>query len=241
MTHERRVAIVTGAGGALGRSITDELQNNDVTVVGVDVGGEGYEHFDVGTEAGCRAMVARAVELHGRLDILVLNAGVQHVSPIDTFDARQWQRVMDVCLNGPFHAIKAAWPQLIRRDGGRIVATASTSSFHAEPFKAAYNAAKHGLLGLIKSAAVEGGRHGVTANAVAPSWMRTPMVEHQLAEQMRLRNTSREAVLDDFLGNQPVKRFIDTAEVAATIAFLASERASAITGTCVPVDLGALA
>lgn len=241
MTHERRVAIVTGAGGALGRSITDELQNNDVTVVGVDVGGEGYEHFDVGTEAGCHAMVARAVELHGRLDILVLNAGVQHVSPIDTFDAHQWQRVMDVCLNGPFHAIKAAWPHLIRRDGGRIVATASTSSFHAEPFKAAYNAAKHGLLGLIKSAAVEGGRHGVTANAVAPSWMRTPMVEHQLAEQMRLRNASREAVLDDFLGNQPVKRFIDTAEVAATIAFLASERASAITGTCVPVDLGALA
>jgi 3-hydroxybutyrate dehydrogenase len=236
-----RVAVVTGAGGALGSSITEALRGCGVRVLGVDVVGDGCESFDVGTETGCRAMVSRAVELHGRLDILVLNAGVQHVSAIDTFEAEQWQRVMDVCLNGPFHAIKAAWPELTRNEGGRVIATASTSSFHAEPFKAAYNAAKHGLLGLIKSAAVEGGRYGLTANAVAPSWMRTPMVERQLEEQMRLRNASRQEVLDDFLGHQPVKRFIDTGEVAAAIAFLASEQASAITGACLPVDLGALA
>lgn len=241
MLSQCRVAIVTGAGGALGRSICAQLQTDGVTVVGVDVAGEGYEHFDVGSATGCAEMVARTVELHGRLDILVLNAGVQHVSPIDTFDIAQWQRVMDVCLNGPFYAIRSAWPELIRSGAGRIVATASTSSFHAEPFKAAYNAAKHGLLGLIKSAAVEGGRHGLTANAVAPSWMRTPMVEQQLVEQMRLRGASREAVLGDFLAGQPIKRFIDTGEVASAIAYLASARASAITGVCLPVDLGALA
>lgn len=238
---ESRVALVTGAGGALGRAVTDDLKNRGVTVVGVDVAGEGCEHFDVGDETGCRDMVARAVELHGRLDILVLNAGVQHVSPIEAFDGGEWRRVLDVCLTGPFHSIKAAWPALTRSRSGRIVATASTSSFHAEPFKVAYNAAKHGLLGLIKSAAVEGGRYGLTANAVAPSWMRTPMVERQLAEQMRLRNASRESVLNDFLGHQPVKRFIDTEEVAAAVGFLTSAEASAITGACLPVDLGALA
>lgn len=241
MNNSTRVALVTGANGTLGRSVVSSLEAAGMQVMRVDIGGSGAESFDVGSEDGCAAMVDRALQLYDRLDVLVLNAGVQHVAPIESFDAEDWARVLDVCLNGPFFAIKAAWPALTARPGGRVVATASTSSFHAEPYKVAYNAAKHGLLGLIKSTAVEGGPHGLTANAVAPSWMRTPMVEQQLADQMTLRDASREDVLAEFLGGQPVKRFIDTEEVAAAIAFLSSPAASAITGTCLPVDLGALA
>ncbi|GAA1026142.1 MULTISPECIES: SDR family NAD(P)-dependent oxidoreductase [Amycolatopsis] len=238
---EKRVAIVTGAAGALGRATTAELRESGVDVVGVDVVGGDCEQFDIASKEGCAAMVARTLEMHGQLDILVLNAGVQHASPIESFDDVQWQRVLDVCLNGPFYAIKAAWPALTGTPGGRIVATASTLSFRAEANKAAYNAAKHGLLGLIKTAAVEGGQLGLTANAVAPGWMMTPLVEKQLADQMRLREASRDEVLAAFLEEQPVKRFVETTEVAATISFLASPAASAINGVCVPVDLGALA
>lgn len=239
--QDKRVAIVTGAAGGLGRAISAELRNTGVDVMGVDIAGEECEHFDVASKQGCEAMVARALELHGQLDMLILNAGVQHVSPIESFDDEQWRRVLDVCLNGPFFAIKAAWPVLTRQPGGRIVATASTLSFQAEAHKAAYNTAKHGLLGLIKTAAVEGGPRGLTANAVAPGWMMTPLVENQLADQMRLRGGSREEVLTSFLEGQPAERFIEATEVAAAISFLTSPAAAAINGVCVPVDLGSLA
>lgn len=238
---DSRVALVTGAAGGLGRAISEELRRSGVKVMGVDIAGEDCEHFNVASPEGCEAMVARAVELYGQLDILVLNAGVQHVSPIESFDEVQWMRVLDVGLNGPFYAIKAAWPTLTSRPGGRIVATASTLSFQAEANKAAYNSAKHGLLGLIKTAAIEGGQHGLTSNAVAPGWMMTPLVEKQLADQMRLRGGTREEVLAEFLEGQPAERFVETEEVAAVVGFLSSPAASGINGVCVPVDLGSLA
>jgi 3-hydroxybutyrate dehydrogenase len=236
-----RVAIVTGAAGGLGSAVCEVFRRDGAQVVGVDVRpGDGLLELDAGSEDGVRAMVDAAVEAHGRLDVLVLNAGIQHMAPIAEFEAEAWDRLMDVMVKGPFLAIKHAWPH-IARPGGRIVVTASTSSFTGEKYKAAYIAAKHGVVGLVKVAALEGAEVGLTANAVAPGLMLTPLIEGQLDEQVRLHGITREQVLNRFLERGAAPRAVETSEVAETIAFLASERASGINGAVVPVDLGLLA
>lgn len=234
-----RVVIVTGAAGGLGTALCARLARDGALVVPVDAAGEGMVVADVGSDAGTRAMVDEALARHGRLDGLVLNAGVQHVAALPDFPEDEWDRVNAVVLKGPFLAIKHAWPHLAER-GGRIVVTASTSSFVAEPFKAAYIAAKHGVLGLVRAAALEGAPVGITVNAVAPSWMRTPLVERQLAEQMRLRGLGREETIAQLVERHPVKRFVEPDEVAGAIAFLLGPDASGINGACIPVDVGAL-
>ncbi len=238
---EGRVALVTGAAGGLGAVVCDTLAAEGADVVGVDVRGSGVLRTDASTEEGNRFAVDAVLEKHGRIDILVLNAAVQYVSPIADYPSKEWDRVVDVLLKGPFLTIRAAWPYLIARPGGRIIATASTSAFTAEPYKAAYVAAKHGLLGLIKVAALEGGPHGLTANAVAPGLMMTGLIEDQMKQQVALRGDSRESILESWCSSQAVKRPVDTGEVAAAIAFLASHRSSGITGAVLPVDLGELA
>ncbi len=238
---EGRVAIVTGAAGALGSAVVATLGAHGAEVLPVDLTGEGCLSADVGTAAGNEEMVATALERYGRIDVLVLNAGVQHMAPIAEFEDDAWQRLIAVMLTGPFQALRAAWPALTASPGGRIVVTASTSSFIAERYKAAYVAAKHGVLGLVKVAALEGAEHGLTANAVAPSWMRTPLVEGQISDRVELLQKPREEVIAELVSEQAAKRFVEPVEVAATIAFLAGREASGITGTCVPVDLGALA
>ncbi len=240
MRLEGKVACVTGAAGGLGVSIVEVFEREGASVVGVDVKGDDVLHLDIGTEAGNKAMVEAAIERHGRLDVLVLNAGAQYVAPIPEFPAEEWDRLFDVMVKGPWLAMKHAWPH-IARPGGRVVVTASGSSFIAEQYKSAYVAAKHAVLGLVRVAALEGGPLGMTANAVGPGWMRTPMVEDQLAEQMRLHSRSRDEVIESMVERHPVKRFVEPEEVANTIAFLASDEASGINGSFVPVDLGTLA
>jgi 3-hydroxybutyrate dehydrogenase len=234
-----RVAVVTGAAGGLGVAICDVFDREGATVVPVDIRGDGLR-LDIGTDAGNKAMVDAALERHGRLDALILNAGAQCVAPIPEFPESEWDRLFDVMVKGPWLAIKHAWPH-IARPGGRVVVTASGSSFIAEPYKSAYVAAKHAVLGLVKVTALEGGPLGMTANAVGPGWMRTPMVENQLAEQMRLHGRSREEVIESMVDRHPVKRFVEPEEVANTIAFLTSDQASGINGSFIPVDLGTLA
>ena len=236
-----RVAVVTGAAGALGRAIVEEFTQRGATVVGVDLDGEDCVHADIGTSEGNATIVETTLRRHGRLDLLVLNAGTQHMAPLAEFPEAKWHQLLDVMLTGPFLAIKAAWPELIRHPGGRVLVTASTSSFVAERYKAGYVAAKHGVLGLVKVAALEGAEHGLTANAVAPSWMRTPLVDGQVADRVRLLGKSEAEVVAGLVSEQAVPRFVEPAEVAAVLAFLASPAASAITGSCLPVDLGALA
>jgi 3-hydroxybutyrate dehydrogenase len=237
---EGRVACVTGAAGGLGVTIVEVLRREGAHVVSVDIQGEGCLHLDIGTSEGNRAMTAAALERHGRLDVLVLNAGAQHVAPIAEHSEAEWDRLFDVMVKGPWLAMKHAWPH-IARPGGRVVVTASGSSYIAEQFKAAYVAAKHAVLGLVRVAALEGGPLGMTVNAVGPGWMRTPMVERQLAEQMRLHGLSREEVVESMVDRHPVKRFVEPVEVANTIAFLASDEASGINGSFAPFDLGTLA
>jgi 3-hydroxybutyrate dehydrogenase len=237
---EGKVACVTGAAGGLGVTIVAVLEREGALVVPVDLHGEGCLHLDAGTDDGNRAMVEAALERHGRLDALVLNAGAQHVAPLPEHSEAEWDRLFDVMVKGPWLAMKHAWPH-VARPGGRVVVTASGSSFIAERYKSAYVAAKHAVLGLVKVAALEGGPLGMTANAVGPGWMRTPMVENQLADQMRLHGRTRQEVIESMVDRHPVKRFVEPEEVASTIAFLASDEASGINGSFVPVDLGTLA
>jgi 3-hydroxybutyrate dehydrogenase len=236
-----KVAVVTGADGALGRAVRERFAADGAAVVGVDLRGDDCLYADVATSEGNRTAVQAALEIHGALDILVLNAGVQHMAPLQEFPLAAWDRLLGVMLTGPFLAVREAWPHLTREPGGRILVTASTSSVVGERFKAAYVAAKHGVIGLVKVAALEGGAYGLTANAVAPSWMRTPLVEGQLADRVRLSGIDEQSALAEMVAEHATKRFVEVAEVASALAFLASPAASAITGACVPVDLGALA
>jgi 3-hydroxybutyrate dehydrogenase len=236
-----RVAVVTGGGGGLGRAVRQMFEREGATAVAVDVAGEDCLRHDLSSEDGNRRMVEEVLELHGQLDVLVLNAGLQHMAPIGEFPETEWDRLTDVMLKGPFLAVKHAWPQLTRRPGGRIIFTASTSAMVGEAYKAAYVSSKHGVAGLMKVAALEGAPLGLTVNAVAPGWMWTPMAENQIDDQARLHGTSREQILATMGDHNPAGRMIEPSEVAEVIAFLASDRASGISGTCIPVDLASLA
>jgi len=236
-----RVAIVTGAAGGLGRATWRALRQADATVVPVDVDGDDCVIADAATAEGNRQMVDLALQRHGRLDILVLNAGAQAMNPIASYPEADWDRLMDLMVKGPFLAMKFAWPTLTRQPGGRIIVTSSTAGLVGAPYKAAYVAAKHAVLGLVKVAALEGAAAGLTANAVAPGWMRTPLADKQIGDHTRLRGISEDEVLAGMIAEQPAGRFVDTAEVAALITFLAGPGGSAINGACIPVDTGTLA
>ena len=236
-----RVAILTGAAGGLGSATVRALRDAGATVVPVDVHGDDCLIADVATAEGNRRMVDLALERHGRLDILVLNAGAQAMNPIASYAEADWDRLMNLMVKGPFLAMKFAWPQLTRQPGGRIIVTSSTAGLVGAPYKAAYVAAKHAVLGLVKVAALEGAAAGLTANAVAPGWMRTPLADNQIRDHIRLRGLGRDDVIAGMVAEQPAQRFVDTAEVAALITYLASDGGSAINGACIPVDTGTLA
>jgi 3-hydroxybutyrate dehydrogenase len=236
-----RVAIVTGAAGGLGGAALAALRQAGATVVPVDLHGDDCLIADVATAEGNRQMIELALERHGRLDILVLNAGAQAMNPIVSCPEADWDRLMNLMVKGPFLAMKFAWPHLTRQPGGRIIVTASTLGLQGAPYKAAYVAAKHAVLGLVKVAALEGAAAGLTANAVAPGWMRTPIADNQIRDHMRLRGMSRDDVIAGMMAEQPARRFVDTTEVARLITFLAGDGGSAINGACIPVDTGTLA
>jgi 3-hydroxybutyrate dehydrogenase len=240
-TLDGRVAVITGAHGGLGRVLVETFGDAKALVVPVDLEGDECFHADVATPEGNQQMIDEALRRHGRLDILVLNAGRQLVASIATYPLAAWDGLMDLMARGPFLAMQAAWPHLTRQPGGRIITVGSVLSLTAEAYKPAYVAAKHAVLGLTKVAALEGAPYGLTANTVAPGYMYTPIVEQQLADQMRLRNRTRDEVIASMIGSQPGERFVEPAEVARVILFLASAESSGITGACVPVDLGALA
>jgi 3-hydroxybutyrate dehydrogenase len=232
-----RVAIVTGAAGGLGLAVCEVFRREGAEVLPVDVHGDGCFIADVGTAEGNRAMVEEAVARYGSLDTLVLNAGLQFLAPIDEFPEEEWDRLFNVLVKGPHRALKVAWTHLTARPGGRVVVTASALSFLGEEYKAAYVAAKHAVVGLMKVAALEGAPLGLCANAVAPGTMWTGLMDRQLADQMRLRNLTREQVIERIESFQP-GRAVTTNEVAELISFLSSHRASGISGACIPVDLG---
>ena len=194
---------------------------------------------DLTTREGNRLVVDAAIERFGRLDAVVANAGFQHVAPVEEFPEDQWDRLLALLLTSPFLLAKYAWPALREHGDGRFVAIASAHSLTASPFKAGYVSAKHGVLGLVRTLALEGAEHGITATAVCPCYVRTPLVEAQIADQARAHGLPDERVLEDvILERQAVKRLLEPAEVADVVAFLLGRSGRGFTGAPVVMDLG---
>jgi len=184
-------------------------------------------------------MVAFAHDVLGPIDILVNNAGIQHVAPVGEFPTAKWDAILAVNLSSAFHAIKAVLPEMAERGYGRIINVASAHGLVASPFKSAYVAAKHGVIGLTKTVALEAARTGVTCNAICPGYVWTPLVERQIADQARAHNMSTEKVITDvLLTAQPNRRFATVEEIGALTAFLCSENGASMTGAALSVDGG---
>ena len=218
-----KVALVTGARGGIGAAIVGRLEADGWTVHGVDV-----DDADLTTRDGNRQVVDDALAAYGRLDAIVPNAGFQHVAPIADFPKEQWDRLLALLLTSPFLLAKHAWQALAAGGDGRICVIASAHALTASPFKAGYVAAKHGVLGLVKTLALEGAPVGISATAVCPAFVRTPLAEQQVAERG----------LDAVLERQAVKRLLEPSEVADLVAFLLGPSGRGITGVPVPLDLG---
>jgi 3-hydroxybutyrate dehydrogenase len=184
-------------------------------------------------------MIAATLAEHGRLDVLVNNAGIQYVAPLDRFPIEKWDAILSINLSSAFHTMRLALPAMRQNKFGRIINIASAHGLVASPFKAAYVAAKHGIVGLTKVAALETAEEGITCNAICPGYVYTPLVEAQIDGQAKAHGISREQVVHDvLLAQQPNKRFATVEELGALTVFLAGDAAASITGIALPVDGG---
>lgn len=245
-----RIAIVTGAASGIGQAIAETLAHDGDQVVVADrndaqgqavaaaIGG----HFvvaDLSLRADCRRVVDATLAHFGGVDILVNNAGFQHIDAIEMFPEDTWDAMLAVMLTAPFLLTKYTWPTMKDRGWGRIVNIASIHGLVASPFKSAYVTAKHGLIGLTRTAALEGGEHGITVNALCPAYVQTPLVESQIADQAHMRGLLPQEVIEQvMLAPAAIKRLITPKEVAALVVYLCSEAAGAVTGADWTIDLG---
>ena len=246
----KKVALITGGASGIGLACAERLAADGMSVVIADLNEKsGSEHAkrlagdfvlaDLGQRQGCKHLVEATLKKHGTVHVLVNNAGFQHVSPIEDFPEEQWERMISLMLTAPFLLTRYCWPSMKRQKWGRIVNIASIHALIASPYKVAYIAAKHGLVGLTRTAALEGGEHGITANAICPAYVRTPLVDNQIADQARANNLSKEEVVEKImLAPAAVKRLIEPAEVAGFAAYLCSDAAGVITGSALTMDLG---
>lgn len=198
-----------------------------------------YDGADMSKPDAIEMMMGNALEIFGGIDVLVNNAGIQHVSPIDEFPVAKWDQILAINLTASFHTIRLALPGMKARKWGRIINIASAHALVASPFKSAYVAAKHGIAGLTKTVALEVAQQGITMNAICPGYVWTPLVEKQIPDTAKARGLTEEQVINDVLLHaQPTKKFVRIEEVAALATFLASEASASITGTIIPVDGG---
>jgi len=198
-----------------------------------------YDAADMTRPEAIRAMVDKAVANFGAVDVLVNNAGIQHVAPVDEFPVDKWDAIIAVNLSSAFHTTRAALPAMKKKRWGRIVNIASAHALVASPFKAAYVSAKHGLAGLTRTVALEVAQQGITVNAICPGYVLTPLVQNQIPDTARARGISEEAVVRDvILAAQPTKQFVKVEEVAALAAFLCGDDAASITGALLSIDGG---
>ena len=255
--QQRLGAIVTGSTSGIGLAIAralaraghhvmlngfgdaaaiDKLRSELAKQTGVKVA---YSGADMSKPEQIAQMVAEAEREFGSVDILVNNAGIQFVSPVDEFPDAKWEQIVSINLSSNFYAIKAVLPGMKKRNRGRIVNIASAHGLVASPFKSAYVAAKHGVVGLTKAVALEVAETAITVNAVCPGYVLTPLVEGQIEEQAKVHNLPRDRVVREvILASQPNKRFVEVAELGALVVFLASPAGASITGISLPVEGG---
>ena len=255
LTFEGQVAFVTGAASGIGLAISSAFAENGAQVVMSDVHEEKLEvekekllqkggvasslKCDVTEEREIRQAIQYTFEQYGRLDVLVNNAGLQHVSPIEDFSTEKFEQLIKVMLTAPFMAIKHTFPIMKKQGSGRIMNMASINGLIGFSGKAAYNSAKHGVIGLTKVAALEGAEHGITVNAICPGYVNTPLVQNQLKDLAQTRNVAFEKVLESVIYPLvPQKRLLETEEVADYVMYLASKHARGITGQAVVLDGG---
>lgn len=245
-----RIALVTGGASGIGHACGAALKEAGLTVGLVDVDaaagrdaaeaiGASFHQADLIDPAACDRAVDEVAERHGGLDVLVNVAGFQHIDPVESFPADTWDRMLALMVSAPFHMTKRAWPWLRKSGHGRVIHMGSAHSLVASPYKVGYVTAKHALLGHMKVVALEGGAHGITCNTVCPAYVRTPLVEAQVADQARTRGISPSEVEEKvFLENVAIKRMLEPSDVAALVTWLASEAAWGITGSVQTMDLG---
>jgi 3-hydroxybutyrate dehydrogenase len=254
-TLQGRVAFVTGAAGGIGLQIARDMAREGAKVALSDLNAamlqgpvealrqEGLEAVaapcDVTREDQLCAAIDAAAARWGRLDVLVNNAGLQHVSPIESFPTERYRFLLEVMLVAPFVAIKRVFPLMKKQGWGRVINLASINGLVGFAGKAGYNSAKHGLIGLTKVAALEGAPHGITVNAICPGYVDTPLVRNQLADLARTRNVPLERVLEEVIYPLvPMRKLLSVEDVSSYVLFIASEKAGGVTGVPVIVDGG---
>ena len=257
MTLKSRSAVVTGSTSGIGLAYARALAKEGVNVMINGFGDKAaiekertwiekdfavkalYSPADMTQPDEIAKMIADAEKAFGAVDILISNAGIQYVSPIEEFPIDKWNAIIAINLSAAFHGIRAAVPGMKARKWGRIINTASAHSLVASPFKAAYVSAKHGIAGLTKTVALEVATFGITVNAISPGYVWTPLVEKQIPDTMKARNMTREQVMNDvLLEAQPTKQFVTVEQVAAMAVYLCSDAASQITGANLSMDGG---
>ncbi|MDP1582679.1 MAG: 3-hydroxybutyrate dehydrogenase [Bradyrhizobium sp.] len=252
-----RVSLVTGSTSGIGLGIARALAEAGSAVVLNGLGHAAeiartrgqmaedygvavtYSDADMTRPEAIAGMIETALAEHGRLDVLVNNAGIQHIAPLDQFPVEKWDAILSINLSSAFHTMRSALPAMRQNKFGRIINIASAHGLVASPFKAAYVAAKHGIVGLTKVVALETAEQGITCNAICPGYVYTPLVEAQIDGQAKAHGISREQVIHDvLLAQQPNRRFATVEELGALTVFLAGDAAASITGTALPVDGG---
>jgi 3-hydroxybutyrate dehydrogenase len=252
-----KTALVTGSTSGIGLGIALALAREGVRImmngrtpsadadalrarIASETGAQvAYCAEDLSSARGCERLVAETKRRFGEIEILVNNAGIQHVAPIEDFPPEKWQAIIDLNLSSAFHTSKLVVKDMKARGWGRIVNIASAHSLVASAFKSAYVAAKHGLLGLTKVIALETAEHGITCNAICPGYVLTPLVEKQIEAQAKAHGISRENVIRDvMLAQQPNRQFASVGELGALTVFLCTDAAKSITGAALPVDGG---
>ena len=252
-----RVAIVTGSSSGLGLGIAKVLSNHGANIVLNGFGDAGeiekiraglaaetgvkvlYDGADLMKTDAVVGLITNAEKNLGSVDIVVNNAGIQFVSPLEEFPAAKWDAIISLNLSAAFHATRAAFPGMKQRKWGRIINVASAHGLVASPFKSAYVAAKHGIIGLTKVIGLEGAQFGITANSICPGYVWTPLVEKQIDEQAKAHNMPKEKVISDvLLAQHAIKSFATVEQMGALAAFLCSDGAALMTGTAIPVDGG---